>query len=292
MKTATKPAQPDLLAPETEVIPPARKATKKTEVATVAPKPAPAPTNLLAIIASAAADPRVDVQKMKELLAIQREIEQAQQSAEFNRALLAAQEEMPRIVKDRKNENTHSRYATLEKVSTEIDHIARKHGFAMSFGTAQSPLADHYQIVCDLSHSGGHVRRYEIDLKADSVGLKGNSNKTEVQGVGSTMSYGRRYLKVMMFDLTIVGEDSDGTKQRGKTIGADDRDVMISKDQLGKVIDAIKFCGVTEKQFCAKYQIEKIPDLPASLFNDAMQACRNHADQRAADNKKDAKAHG
>lgn len=283
MKTATKPAQPDLLAPAAEVIPPARKATKKTEVATVAPRSAPAPTNLLAIIASAAADPRVDVQKMKELLAIQREIEQAQQSAEFNRAFLAAQEEMPRIVKDRANTHTKSSYATLEKVSTEIDHIARKHGFAGSFGTADSPLPNHYRIICDLSHTGGHTRRYFIDLESDSSGAKGTSNKTPVQGVGSTMSYGRRYLKVMMFDLTIVGEDTDGNKQRGgKTTGADDREALISRPQFAELAVEIETCGVGVKKFCEKFGIEKVPDLPASKYEDSLQACRNFAAAKKA----------
>lgn len=253
------------------------------EVSTAVQKlPAPAePKNMLAIIAAAAADPRVDVAKMKELLAIQREIEQAQEAREFNSALLAAQEEMPKIVKDRANEHTHSRYATLEKVSKEVDHIARKHGFSMSFGTDDSPLKDHYRIVCDLSHTAGCVRRYKIDLKSDDVGAKGTSNKTPVQGVGSTMSYGRRYLKVMMFDLIIVGEDSDGNKRGGPKEIEGERVVLITREQMTKVIEAVKFCGVGERKFCAHYNIAKIPDLPAERFDDAMKACKDYQEKHS-----------
>jgi hypothetical protein len=52
------------------------------------------------------------------------------------------------------------------------------------------------------------------DIFADTKGPRGTPNKTATQGFGSTMSYGRRYLKALMFDLVIAGEDDDGTHKR------------------------------------------------------------------------------
>ena len=49
-----------------------------------------------------------------------------------------------------------------------------------------------------------------FDLALDGVGLKGNPNKTAVQASGSTISYGRRYLKLMVFDVVLTNEDNDG----------------------------------------------------------------------------------
>lgn len=231
--------------------------TKSTSVAVLPP-----PKSMLAVIANAAANPHVDVGKMKELLAMQREIEEREELREFNAALRDAQNEMPRIVKDRMNTSTNSRYATLEKVSKEIDHIARRHGFAMSSGTADSPIADHYRIVTDLCR-GGVVRRYFVDLKSDTVGPKGTVNKTPVQGVGSTMSYGRRYLKVMIFDLVIVGEDSDGNREKEKP-------ATISTEQAITLTEMIKAVGVEFSKVLEFFKIERLNDLPADTYDDAV----------------------
>lgn len=238
--------------------------------------------SLIAVIARASTDKRVDVAKMKELLTMQQEIEARDAEREFNRALHAAQGEIPKIVKDRENESTHSRYATLEKVSTQVDHIARKHGFTMSFGTDDSPLAGHYRIVCDLAHSGGHTRRYQCDLQGDVLGPKGNpTQKTPIQGTGSTMSYGRRYLKVMMFDLVIVGEDKDGNRQVDAT--------PLSMEQAQKIREYAEAVGcpldhlldhlkkIRASEFGA---VESVPDIPAAMFDYVINRLRIYDDTR------------
>lgn len=292
--TAVKEAQPDLLGKVAQPAEESPTTKAKQQVAKAEPnkkaKSALAvvtnePKSMLAIIAGAAADPRVDVSKMKELLTMQREIEERQEAREFNIALLATQNEIPKIVKDRANDHTKSKYATLEKVSREVDHIARRNGFTMTFGTDDSPLKDHYRIVCDLAHTGGHVRRYKIDLQGDAAGSQGKSNKTPIQGVGSTMSYGRRYLKVMIFDLIIVGEDRDGNRgrqteqQRGPAaenaiegeIIQDDGVPKITQKQHDELVDALEAKNVTRKKFCEVYQIAKVSELPAERFSEVMQ---------------------
>lgn len=277
MTQAAEIIQPDLLASEK----PAKKhsvSIRKKRKSTAIAKAEPIktePNNLLAIIGNAAMDPRVDVNKMKELLAIQREIERHEQERLFNVALRAAQIVMPRIVKDATNIHTKSSYATLENVSNRIDPIAHEHGFSLSFGTDDSPIPNHYRIVCDLSHDAGHTRRYFIDLEADTKGARGNDNKTPVQGVGSTMSYGRRYLKVMMFDVTISGEDNDGQRiKKDKAPKADPDEAKIDGDQLKEFIKEIEAAGVARDKVLAYYRIEKLSDLPISLFDGAIQKLR------------------
>lgn len=277
----------------------AKAAAKKTgsAVAKIEVRP-PAPTNLLAVIASAASRADVDIVKMKELLAMQREIEMAQDVAAFNRALTAAHAEMPPIVRDKENKHTRSKYPSLEAVSKAIDNVVRKHGFAMSFGTADSPLPKHYRVVCDLSHSygtedypRGTTRRYHVDLESDSVGLQGNSNKTAIQGVVSTISYGRRNLKIMIFDLTIVDSDIDGARpvrQQSKTAAAavpDDSDLettgssvaVVNAAQMKEINAQIAACGVGDTKFCTFYGIKKVSDLPAHQYEEAINACKDYA---------------
>ncbi len=252
--------------------PPSPKAVAKIERGPVPSEP----RNMLSIIASAAANPAVNTEKMKELLAMQLQLEQAEQAREFNAAMIRAKDEMPAIVMDGINKHTKSPYATLENVSKEIDTIARRHGFGMSFGTDNSTLVNHYRIVCDLMHTGAHTRRYHVDLPADTVGPNGTSNKTPVQGVGSTISYARRYLKVMMFDLLIVGEDNDGNRPpRQRATGATvDGDTMITPEQVKILNGAINFCGVGMAKFCQYYGIDHVANLPSGRYSEALDACK------------------
>ena len=56
-----------------------------------------------------------------------------------------------------------------------------------------------------LRHRAGHEEEAEIELPADASG-----DKNPVQAVGSTMSYGQRYVTRMLLNLTSRGEDDDG----------------------------------------------------------------------------------
>ena len=56
-------------------------------------------------------------------------------------------------------------------------------------------------VLLDISHPCCHTERYHGDFPADVAGPKGGGNKNPVQGVGSTLSYARRYLKVLALDL-------------------------------------------------------------------------------------------
>lgn len=295
--TATKAAEDQTLfgSPSENRGPPTKlpPKTKKAQPVAVA-KPAPQvaqrsePKSMLEIIMEAVRDPRCDVEKMRALLAMQREIEMREQERVFNVALLAAQEEMPKVARDRRNPETKSAYATLENVATKIDHVARKHGFAQTFSQAEASRPDLMRIICDLGHSGGHVRRYFIELAVDDKGPKGGAVKTQVQGAGSSFSYGRRYLKIAMFDVVIAGEDNDGRAVKAAVQAAHgplDGDVVdagpvISKDQLNKVLDAIEECGVPHKTFCGHFRIQRVEELPADRFQDAIQACADYGKRK------------
>jgi len=165
--------------------------------------------SLVQVIARAASDPSVDVAKMERLLAMHERITGLNAEKQFNEAMRAAQEEMPKVVRDASNESTRSRYARLETVSKAMGPVIAKHGFSMSFGTADCPREGSERIVCIVSHVGGHSRQYQADVPLDSTGMKGVQNKTGTHAFGSTMSYGRRYLKLMIFDVSLVNEDTD-----------------------------------------------------------------------------------
>jgi len=164
---------------------------------------------LMAAVARAAADPSVDVEKMERLFAMHERMEARQAQQAFADAMKAAQSEMPKIGKDRHNTQTKSDYATLDAINAEITPVYTRHGFSLSFDTADSPLAGHIRIVCHVLHSGGHEKAYTYDSPMDDKGIAGSVNKTPTHARGSAVTYGRRYLTLMIFNLS-TGYDDDG----------------------------------------------------------------------------------
>ena len=167
-------------------------------------------TALIQAIERAAINPAVDVEKMERLFALQERMLARNAELAFNESMRATQEEMPKIYRNKENKQTQSYYADLERIADAVIPCYTKHGFSLSYGTEDCPIAGSLRITCLVSHIAGHSRIYKADVALDMTGMKGTANKTATHGFGSTMSYGRRYLVLMIFNLTLTNEDNDG----------------------------------------------------------------------------------
>lgn len=163
---------------------------------------------VIAIIAKASTDPRCNVEKMRSLLDMQMELLRDQRRIEYNVSMKAAQEEMKPIV--RMAENEKKKYAKLEHVDNALRPIYSKHGFSLSFNSRRES-DNTITILCDVLHEAGHHESKELNGAVDTTGAKGSANKTQIQGVGSTVSYLRRYLTLMIFNVVLINEDDDGS---------------------------------------------------------------------------------
>jgi hypothetical protein len=166
--------------------------------------------SMMAMIERAARDPQVDIDKLERLFALRERMVAADKKTAYNAAMARVQAAIKPVYRDAMNNQTNSPYARLETISDAITPIYTAEGFSLSYDTDESPKADHIRLVCDVMHSAGHSERKHFDLALDNVGLKGNPNKTAIQASGSTISYGRRYLKLMVFDVVLTNEDNDG----------------------------------------------------------------------------------
>jgi hypothetical protein len=216
----------------------------------------PEPANMLDVIARAASDRDTDVAKMEKLLEMYERISAKNAEVAFNAAMRAAQEEMPKILRNKENQQTNSRYADLEKVNAAIVPVYTKHGFSLSFGTADCPIPGHYRVTCLVSHVDGHSRSYQADVPADMTGMKGNQNKTATHGFGSTMSYGRRYLTLLVFNITLTNEDQDGNHGEGLT-----------EEQVANIKALLTEVGADEAKFLRYCKVESIADIPAKNYS-------------------------
>jgi hypothetical protein len=127
----------------------------------------------LAMIERAARDPSIDIDKLDRLL-LMRERENARVAEQaFNAALAEAQTEMQPVGADSNNPQTHSRYASYATLDRAVRPIYTRHGFGLSFNTADAPGPEQARIVCDVCHTGGHTRRYHVDMPVDGKGARG-----------------------------------------------------------------------------------------------------------------------
>lgn len=170
---------------------------------------APEPTTMFAILARAAADPSVDVDKLLKLkqMVIEDEARQAEKS--FNDALSACQAQMGTIGANKTNSQTHSKYATYDKLDKAVRPIYTSNGFSLSFDTGES-VEGFVNVRCYVSHKAGHTRTYSAAIPSDGKGARGNDVMTKTHAVGSGMSYGMRYLLKMIFNIAIGEHDDDG----------------------------------------------------------------------------------
>jgi hypothetical protein len=184
------------------------------------------PANLMQALAAAAADPRMDVDKVERLFVMHKELIDREAAQAFNDAIARAQANVEPIAKDRRNDHTKSMYATLAAINEAITPIYSAEGLAVSFDTF-SPERDKdlpqlpqgwVRVIAIVSHRGGHSRKYHLDGLLDDAGKDGTKNKTGIQAMGSTVSYLRRYLICMIFNVA-TADDKDGNSQgEGKRI--------------------------------------------------------------------------
>lgn len=254
----------------------------KQEVAVVEPKRAATPAVLdtpeakMTAVLQTAMDPRIDAAKARELREMYQSMEKDHRDRLYNTAMHAAQSEMPRITKDKQADRF--KYATLENVSRNIDPVARRHGFTLSYGTQKAATPGNIVVIVDVMHTGGAVRQYESpEVKPDNAGLKDGKNKTDIQGAGASLSYMRRYLKCMVFDVIIDGEDVDGAKRKAAKPVEEVK--LLEQAQVESLIEQAQAvdCPVEKlvyylnrnKQRGAA-EIEKLSELPGSRYNEAV----------------------
>lgn len=123
-------------------------------------------------------------------------------------ALLKAQQEFPAVPKDGKNPHLNSRYATLGGVQETANPILHKHGLIV-LQSVRTEWAERGPIVY-VGATLVHVESGESTTQ--ELGLI--PVKLDPQGVGSAISYGRRYLLLTMLGLST--DDDDGNAASGQ----------------------------------------------------------------------------
>ena len=172
-------------------------------------------TSIMTVIDRAASDPKTDVEKLTGLLNLYERITARSAEQAFHDAMNAAQEELRPVAADASNPQTKSKYASYPALDHAVRPLYSRHGFSLSFNTADGAPPDYVRVVCRVAHREGHKEIYHVDMPADGKGAKGGDVMTKTHAVGAAMSYGQRYLLKLIFNMA-VGEDDDGNGNGGR----------------------------------------------------------------------------
>lgn len=221
---------------------------------------------LMGIIERAARDPNVDIVKMRELLAMRKELSDEAAKIEFNSAMALAQAEMSPIAADCNNKQTKSKYASYFALDKALRPIYSRHGFDVGFNTADGAPADHVRVVLEVTR-GGYSRKYQADMPADGKGAKGGDVMTKTHAVVAGISYGQSKLLKMAFNIA-VGEDNDGN-------APGDTGEKISEKQADDIRDLLESTGASTAKFLKWAKVANITDIPAAHFDSCVTAIKN-----------------
>jgi len=161
---------------------------------------------IMAVISRAASDPTCDIDKLERLMAMHERMQARDAEADFNAAMAAMQSDIPSIAERGAivvNGQKRSDYATFEDINDVIKPIMQTHGFAITFKVENVPAG--LSVTGILMHRAGHRESTTMLLPLDTSG-----SKNAVQAVGSSTSYGKRYVMSALLNLTTRGEDDDG----------------------------------------------------------------------------------
>lgn len=224
--------------------------------------------SLMAVITRAASDPTIDVEKIERLTGLYERITARQAEQAYNEAMVAAQTEMEPVRQNASNPQTRSKYASFTALDSAIRPIYTKHGFSLSFDTGDCPQENHVRVICKVS-CRGHSERPHLDIPADGKGAKGGDVMTKTHATMSAVSYGKRGLMKMIFNIAESGKDDDD----GNGAGLTDK---LKPEQVFELQEALKAKGAAEDAFLKWAKVEKFEDIPAAYYESCAAAIANY----------------
>jgi len=207
------------------------------------------PDPMVSMIERIAMSPDLPIDRLERMMDMKERMDAKEAEQQFNTAFAQASAEFPAIPMNGEGHNRKP-YAKHSDIVKYTRPTLAKHGLSLSWDTV---VKDGSVIVTAiLSHIGGHARRTEMILPADTSG-----SKNAVQAVGSTQTYGMRYSAQAILGLSL-GEDVDDDAQS--------LNERITPDQAQGLRDLITETGSDEAKLCAFFKVQRLEDLPGKIY--------------------------
>lgn len=204
----------------------------------------------------------------------------SEQINELATALSKAQGELENASKSSSNQHFRSKYADLAEILNTIRPVFSLHGLAVT----QCPSFEHgvASVETVLMHSSGQWISSIISAPC---------SKQDAQGVGSAITYCRRYALAAVAGIAQEDDDANSAVGYAPKQQAQDRHAQqstpaqsprVSKSQVERLRGALKVAGLAEAEWCESANLPSIEALPASKFSGAMEHIQKQAHGEAA----------
>jgi len=219
----------------------------------------------LAPLTQAMLNGTLDVEKVKMLQEIQRNEEAAQAERAFNSALAQFKSNPLTLKRDRtvdystsKGRTTYN-HTSLGYALSVVNPILSKYELSLSWRTVTEPDGT-IIVTCRLSHAMGHFEETSLPGMPDQSG-----GKNDIQAVGSTVTYLKRYTAFSLLGLESEDADNDGAKGAGG-----DTVEYISDGQAKTIRNLIKQTESDEAKFCTAIKAESVERINVAGYHQAV----------------------
>ena len=221
-------------------------------------------STVLALIERVALDPRANVEKLERMMAMYERLKGKEAELEYNAAkgrilkklarikIVKTRPVLYEIEKGNPQKGTYEafKYAPLEEIDKHLRPLLAKEDMDLSYSD-EPREGGGILIRGRLKHlPGGHHEDSFMPAPLDTTG-----GKSDVQAVGSTNSFLRRYVACNIFNIVVIGDDDDGT---GGTI---------DEAQTKTILDLIKRAKVGPKflKYMKAQSVEEAGSIEAAV---------------------------
>jgi len=206
-------------------------------------------------LVQAAMNGSLDTEKLKELLAIQKEYEANEAKKAYHKAVSAFKASPVIVTKDKFNNQYKSYYTSIENMVNTVNKELSKFNLSAHWEVNQE---DEIRVTCILSHELGYSERSSMKGPPDTSGAK-----NQLQQIKSTVTYLKlaTYEAVTGIASSLVNVSDDANSATVKTI---------TKEQIETLLALITEVKADEKAFMKICKVEAWEQLPTSMFAGAV----------------------
>ena len=201
-----------------------------------------------------------DLEKLEKLLALKERWEQGEARKVFNASLVEVHHEMPVVGKTLKNNQTSSKYASLDMIILKTKAVYTAYGFSITFYEGETSKEAHIRICADVVHSAGHKETYHYDVPMDGKGIKGNVNMTPIHAKASSTSYAQRYLMCLIWNIP-MGNDDDANSASAE---------YITEEQIANILALIEETKASQPMLLKALKAESLDKIQTKDYKKAV----------------------
>ena len=180
---------------------------------------------------------KIDTDQMSKMLEIAERLKATAAKEAYAVDFAVVQANIDGAVKTARNPQTGSMYAKLEGVIEASKPAYTAQGFSVVFYEGVTETEAHIRVCADVLHRDGHKESYHYDVPMGGVGIKGVVNMTKIHAKATSVTYGRRYLLCMIWNIPTQDDDGNAPDKKPPEVKPSD-DEWGYIDEICKLIPA------------------------------------------------------